>query len=75
MGSEAQIRGVGLTAFWDLSEKDEDVKDTIACLDSMARSNKLKPILGESYKIEEAIRAHMETIENNGCHGKKYFSL
>ena len=73
MGLEGQIRGVGLTAFWDLDSKDDDMKNTIKCLQGMADAKKLKPILGESFSLEQATEAHIRTIENKGCLGKKYF--
>ena len=73
MGLETQIRGIGLTAFWDLDTKDEDMNNTVNCLQAMAEAGKLKPILGESFSLDQATDAHIRTIENKGCLGKKYF--
>ncbi|CAG5088627.1 Oidioi.mRNA.OKI2018_I69.PAR.g11905.t1.cds [Oikopleura dioica] len=53
MGPETQIRGIGLTAFWDFNEKDEAMLETIKCLDEMASQNLVKPILGKSYSLDD----------------------
>jgi len=73
MGAETQIRGVALGAFWDLESKNEDMKNTIDCLNQMAEAQKLIPKLGENFELKHATEAHIRTIENKGCLGKKYF--
>lgn len=55
--------------------KDEDMKNTIDCLHKMAEAEKLKPKLGEKFELNQASEAHIRTIENKGCLGKKYFEF
>ena len=49
------------------------MQNTIDCLSQMAEVQKLKPKLGENYELGQASEAHIRTIENKGCLGKKYF--
>ena len=51
------------------------MKNTIECLHKMAEDEKLKPKLGEKFELNQASEAHIRTIENKGCLGKKYFEL
>ena len=55
--------------------KDEDLNNTVQCLHKMAEAQKLKPKLGEKFELNQASEAHMRTIENKGCLGKKYFEF
>ncbi|CBY14697.1 unnamed protein product [Oikopleura dioica] len=77
MGPETQIRGIGLTAFWDFNKKDEAMLETIKCLDEMASKNLVKPILGKSYSLDEAKTAHAEIINNSygSSYGKNFFKI
>ena len=75
MGPETQIRGVGLSAFWDLKSKSDEINATINLLNQMANENQLTPILGKSYALDEAQLAHKELIENSGALGKVYFKM
>lgn len=58
-----------------MSVKNEDMKNTLNCLNEMAAAGKLKPKLGEKFELSQAVEAHRRTIENQGCLGKKYFCL
>ena len=60
-------------AFLWIWAKNEDMQNTIDCLSQMAEAQKLKPKLGENYELGQATEAHIRTIENKGCLGKKYF--
>ena len=51
------------------------MKNTEELLHKMAEAKKLKPKLGEKFELSRAAEAHMQTIENQGCLGKKYFCL
>ena len=55
--------------------KDEDMNNTVKCLREMAEAQKLKPKLGEKFELNQASEAHIRTIENKGCLGKKYFEF
>ena len=51
------------------------MKNTVKLLHQMADAQKLKPKLGEKFELSQAAEAHTQTIENQGCLGKKYFCL
>ena len=51
------------------------MKNTVELLHKMAEAKKLKPKLGEKFELSRAAEAHMQTIENQGCLGKKYFCV
>ena len=52
-----------------------EMTETAKFIEQMAQSSTLKPVLGEKFKLENAQHAHVQTIENSGCIGKKYFDL
>jgi uncharacterized protein YjgD (DUF1641 family) len=53
MGPETQIRGVALTAFWELTAKNDAMTQTIELLNQMAADGQLKPVLGKSYALDD----------------------
>ena len=55
--------------------KDEDMNNTVKCLHKMAEAQILKPKLGEKFELNQASEAHIRTIENKGCLGKKFFEF
>jgi len=75
MGPETQIRGVGLTAFWDLKSKNDEMIETISLLNQMADANQLTPILAKSYSLDDVQVAHKDIITNSGASGKVYFKM
>ena len=52
-----------------------EMTETAKFIEQMAQSGTLKPVLGEKFRLENAQQAHVQTIENLGCIGKKYFDL
>ena len=70
MMPETSIHGVGL---WNVTN--EELAETANFLEQMAKSGTLLPKLAEKYQLEDAKRAHIETIEKSGCIGKKYFQV
>ena len=75
MGPETQIRGVALTALWDLVEKNDDMNNTIDLLNQMAKANQLRPVLGKKYSLSDVQIAHREIIQCTGATGKVYFKM
>ena len=53
MGPETQIRGVALTAFWELTAKNDAMRQTIELLNQMAADGQLKPVMGKSYALDD----------------------
>ena len=51
------------------------MNNTVKCLNKMAAAQKLTPKLGEKFELNQASEAHIRTIENKGCLGKKYFEF
>merc|ERR1719277_1465819 len=70
MMPETSIRGVAL---WNITPA--EIRSTAEGLEEMATKGLLRPILGESYALEDVQRAHIETIEKSGCIGKKFFKV
>lgn len=65
MAKETSICGVTL-----FTSDDEDFHLMYSHINELIKLNIIKPVLGKTFKLEEAAKAHHEVVNNDGSSGR-----